>query len=234
MVAIARPASAVTRQEELPTPTASPDEVRDIADDVLARPEFQRPEPNLVERAQGWIEEQVSKVLRTLVTGDGASLIGWGVLLVALASIVYLLSRLSRTVQLDPRRSTEVSVERSRTAADWDDEAERHEQDEEWKLALRCRFRSLVASLVADGQVDDIPGRTAGEYRSEVEVSLPGSARQFAAATAIFEEAWYGNRTTGPDENRRFRELATEVRAASATQRSAAPSAAALAEAVSV
>lgn len=234
MVAIATPAPAASRQDELPAPVASPDEVRDTADGVLARPEFQRPEPNIVERAQAWIEERVGRVLQTLVTGDGASVIGWGVLLAALAVIIYLLSRFSRTVQLDPRRSTEISVERSRSADDWDDEAERHERDEQWKLALRCRFRALIAALVANGHVDDIPGRTAGEYRSEVEVSVPESAGQFATATTIFEDAWYGNRPTGPDENRRFRDLATDVRDASSAHRSEAPPAAALAEAVSV
>jgi len=230
--AFAAPALAAGRQDGLPSPTASPDEVRQATDEVLSRPEFQRPEPDIVERAQAWIEERIGRVLQSLVTGDGASVIGWGVLLASVAAIVILAARFSRSVQADPRRSADISVERSRSADDWDAEAERLEQAEEWKLALRCRFRALITALVAHGHVDDIPGRTAGEYRSEVDGALPEIAPAFAAATAIFEDAWYGNRPTGADENRRFRALATEVRDASSAHRSSGPSSPAVAEAV--
>lgn len=232
--AMATPAGAAARQDGLPPPVASPDELRDTADDVLSQPEFQRPEPNIIERAQAWVEEAVGRVLQTLVTGDGASLIGWAVMILAIALIVFLLARFSRTVQNDPRRSAAISVERARSAGDWDDEAERLERDEQWKLALRCRFRALIATLVANGHVDDIPGRTAGEYRAEVEVTLPGTAAAFAAATRIFEDAWYGNRPTGAAENSRFRALAAEARAASAAHPSAGGVSPAPAEAVSV
>lgn len=232
--ATASPAIAITRQDQLPAPVASPDEVRDAADEVLSRAEFQRPEPNIVERAQAWLEEGIGRVLRTLVTGDGASVIGWAVMILSIALIAFLLARFGRTVQLDPRRSAAISVERARSAGDWDDEAERLERDEEWKMALRCRFRALIAALVANGHVDDIPGRTAGEYRAEVEATLPETAAAFAAATRIFEDAWYGNRPTGAAENGRFRALAAEARAASAAHPSTGAVSPAQAEAVSV
>lgn len=214
-----------------PAPTQSPDEVRQAADDVLSRPEFRRPEPNVVEKAMAWLQERFGRVLQGLTSGDGASLIGWAVMVAAIAAIVFLLARLTRTVQVDPRRSTSVSIERARSADEWDAEAERFERDEQWKAALRCRFRALVASLVQRGQVDDVPGRTAGEYRAEVASALPEVSDAFAEATALFEDAWYGDRPTGARENARFRELAATVQAAS-SHPSALAAVTAVAEAV--
>lgn len=204
-----------------PAPTQSPDEVRQAADDVLDGAEFQRPEPNAFEKARAWIEERVGRVLQGLVTGDGASVLGWIVLIGALVAIAFLLARLGRSVQRDPGKAAEISVERSRTADQWADEAERLEGRGEWKLALRCRFRALVATLVEQGRVDDVPGRTAGEYRAEVDVALPEVAADFAEATYLFEDAWYGDEPTGAAENARFRSLADAVVAVSAKHRGA-------------
>ena len=196
---------------ELPEPTTSPEEVRQVADDVLAGREFQRAEPNLVDRALDWVGEQIGRVLQRVTTGDGASLIGWAVMIGAIVAIAVLLVRFGRTVQRDPGRDAEVRVDRSRTASQWEDEAARHEVDGEWKLALRCRFRALVATLVERGHVDDVPGRTTGEYRAEVRAGLPDAADAFAGATYLFEDAWYGDEPTGEAENTRFRALAADV-----------------------
>ena len=187
---------------------------------MLDGAEFQRPEPNVLERARAWVEERVGGVLQGLVTGDGASVLGWIVLLASVVAIALLLARLGRTVQRDPARATSVSVERARTAAQWVDEAERLEAEREWKLALRCRFRALVTSLVEQGRVDDVPGRTAGEYRAQIDDALADAAADFAEATYLFEDAWYGDEPTGPAENERFRALAAAVLEASARHRS--------------
>ena len=203
--------SAGTAPGALPAPSTPPDEVRQRTDDILAQPEFRRPEPNLVERARTWVEEQFGRLLQRVTTGDGASLLGWAVLVAAVVAIVVLLARFGRTVQHDPARSASVSVERSRTPDQWEAEAERLEADGRWKLALRARFRALVATLVERGHVDDVPGRTTGEYRAEVRAGLPEAADAFAGATYLFEDAWYGDEPTGKAENGRFRALAADV-----------------------
>ena len=59
--------------------------------------------------------------------------------------------------------------------------------------------------------IRDLPGRTSGEYRADVAATLPAAAADFAAATELFEQAWYGDVTTGPDESARFRHLADLV-----------------------
>lgn len=196
---------------ELPEPATSPAEVREAADDVLSGREFQRAEPNLIDRALDWISEQIGRLLQRVTTGDGASLLGWAVMLAAIVAIVVLLVRFGRTVQRDPGNDAEVRVDRRRTAAQWEDEAEQHEAGGEWKLALRCRFRALIATLVERGHVDDVPGRTTGEYRAEVRAGLPDVADAFAGATYLFEDAWYGDEPTGEAENARFRAFAADV-----------------------
>ncbi|HMQ24857.1 MAG TPA: DUF4129 domain-containing protein [Acidimicrobiales bacterium] len=217
-VALAAPSGPVGSGEpsdvppgELPAPAASPAEVRGAADDVLSGREFQRAEPNLIDRALDWVSEQIGRILQRVTTGDGASLLGWAVMVGAIVAIVVLLVRFGRTVQRDPGHDAEVRVDRSRTAAQWEDEAEQHEAEGEWKLALRCRFRALIATLVERGRVDDVPGRTTGEYRAEVRAGLPEAADAFAGATYLFEDAWYGDEPTGAAENARFRALAADV-----------------------
>ena len=68
-----------------------------------------------------------------------------------------------------------------------------------------------MADLAERGILEEVPGRTAGEYRSELSLAAPGVAREFAGATDLFEAAWYGNRPTGEPEAGLFRDLAGRV-----------------------
>ena len=62
-------------------------------------------------------------------------------------------------------------------------------------------------------ELDTIP-QTPGEYRIDLARIMPDEAPPFAAATDLFERAWYGDETTGPEENQRFRACAEQVVAA--------------------
>ena len=208
---LASPAGAGDGSGELPPPSASPEDVRQQADDILDQRQFQRPEPNPIEQAEQWVQDQLGKVFGELTTGSTGSVLGWAILVGAVGLLVFFLLRLGRSVQADPRSDTSVSVERTRTADQWREDAEGHERDGAWKAALRSRFRALVADLVELGRVDDVPGRTAGEYRVDVADAIPAGADAFAEATRLFEDAWYGDLDTGPDENARFRDLADSV-----------------------
>jgi hypothetical protein len=68
-----------------------------------------------------------------------------------------------------------------------------------------------VADLAARGLVEEVPGRTAGEYRRQVDAVVPEVAPAFDGATSLFEGAWYGGRSTGAEEAARFRELEARV-----------------------
>ena len=93
----------------------------------------------------------------------------------------------------------------------WRVDAEQAEAAGEWKLALRARYRWLLGELIDRQLLVNVPGRTPGEYRTELARIRPDQATAFATATDLFERAWYGNEPTGPDENRQFRSCAEQV-----------------------
>jgi hypothetical protein len=200
---------------DLPNPegrAADPQNARDEAKNITSRPEYQPPEKSLYERALEEIQKFLGRVMSTLSSGGAGSAFGWIVVIVLLGALSFLIVRLGRTVQRTPRQPhVEVAVEVHRTPTEWRSEAERFEAAGNWKEALRCRYRAMVADLVERDVVPDIPGRTVGEHRVDVRTTVPGAAPSFNGAAELFERAWYGDLPTGPDENRRFRELADSV-----------------------
>jgi hypothetical protein len=187
----------------------SPDEVRRLADEIVARPEFQQPEPSLLERIRDAFTRWVGELLNAATSGGASSVIGVIVLVALVALVVWLAIRVGRTVQVDGRLPG-VTVEgvHRRSPAEWRAEAERQEAEGRWKEALRSRYRALVGDLVAEALLEDVAGRTTGELRADIERTAPDRADDFGAATELFELAWYADRPTGPDENVRFRALA--------------------------
>ncbi len=199
----------------LPTPTVGADEARRAAEEILRRPEFQPPPRSLYQQALDWLGDRIGHLFGALVDGGAGAVVAWVLLLAVVGAIVYLVVRAWRG---DRRRSAaaptpalEVDPEHGRPAARWDAEAARLEAAGDWRAALRCRYRSLVATLARAGAVDEIPGRTAGEYRTVVGRTRPAVAEPFAGATDLFERAWYGNEPTGPEETSAFRGLAERV-----------------------
>ncbi|MBK9179233.1 MAG: DUF4129 domain-containing protein [Acidimicrobiales bacterium] len=196
----------------LPVPDRDPAEARRAADEVLARPEYRRPGPTLMERAQRGLAELVGRVLEAVGQGGAGAAFAWLVVLAVTAALVAAGVRVARGTRLGAVAATvRVSASRPRRPEDWLVEAEAREAEGAWRAALRCRYRALVAELAGRGVVDDVPGRTAGEERAAVARARPPIAAPFAGATELFERAWYGGLPTGPVEAERFRELAARV-----------------------
>lgn len=205
--------------EHLPPPTPAGDEIRRGAEEILRRPEFQEPARSLYQRALDKLGQLLGDVIGAIVGGTSGAILAWLLLAVVVGVLVYLVVR---GVQSDRRRRAgdgdgarvahEADDEVGRSFAAWDAEAARLEASGRWRDALRCRYRSLVAALAGAGVVDEVPGRTAGEYRTLVRVSRPNVDEPFAGATDLFERSWYGNEPTGPDEASTFRGLAERVR----------------------
>lgn len=198
---------------DLPPPVHDPGVVRDLADQILAESRYDRPAKSIPDRILEWFGEQIGKVLGSLVGSGAGTVVAWIVVLAAVAAVVFLVVRYGRVVSL-PRAAParlEVMVELSRTPAEWRAEAEALERDGRWRAALRCRHRALVAELVQRGAIPDQAGRTAGEYVADVALTRPDAAPGFAAATALFEAAWYGGAPTARAESARFQELEADV-----------------------
>lgn len=208
MPATAELLAAATR---LPVPEHSAEDARRAADRILSRASFREPEPSLVERLRDWVFEGLGRLLSRVLEGAPGSPIGWIAVTVVVAVLVVLAVRFARGVVRDPEHDAASPPRARRAAAEWRAEASALEARGDWRAALRCRYRALVADLAARGLVEEVPGRTAGEYRREVDVNVPAVAGEFAGATTLFESVWYGGADAGPDEAARFRSLESRV-----------------------
>lgn len=204
---------------ELPGPAADVDEVRRALSDVLSRPEYAEAAPSLAAQIRAWVAEQLGRLLEAVVGTGQASLIG-SLLIVALVLVAAVLAaRFARRLQRDPAVAAVSDDGVGRAPADWEAEAEDHERAGHRRDALRCRYRALVAGLAAAGVVDEAPGRTTGEYLTEVRTRRPAATADVAAVTAAFEAAWYGHDPVGTatlDEARRRSEAALAAATAAA------------------
>jgi hypothetical protein len=201
----------------LPSPQVDPDKVHQAARDILGRSEFRPPRRSLPAAAWHWISTQIGKLLGHLFGLGGGGAVTGAVVGVALLALVGFMVWLAvrHWTRLGPRATdhpfTVATGWRARSAAEWRAEASAHETAGRWREALRARYRALVADLAGRGVVEEIPGRTAGEYRRMVDRAAPAVAAPFDEATGLFEETWYGNRRSGPDDQARFDQLADRV-----------------------
>lgn len=210
----------------LPDPAVDPDTVRRTVDEVLAQPEYAPLEPGLVERALGWLAEQIGRLIELIGRGGAGGLVAAVVVLAATVVVVVLAARFARRLRRDPGVEAPVAGDVGRRPADWHAEAAEHEAAGRWRPALRCRYRALVAELAAAGLVDEVPGRTTGEYLRQGSAALPVAADALAAATAAFDAAWYGHVPVDADAVRTFRGHAEAVSAALGSRRVAVGSSA--------
>jgi Domain of unknown function (DUF4129) len=198
-------------QGGLRVPVQDPQEVREVVREVLARPEFRPPERSLMERLLDWALEAIGRLLAALGGSGAGGIVGLVLLALALVGVGILAARFSRGLTPSPEVAAAVVGGRRRSAADWRVEAEAQERAGAWRDAVRSRYRALVADLAARGLVEEVPGRTAGEYRRDVGRALPAAAGDFAGATELFEVAWYGRTDTGPREAAHLRDLSDRV-----------------------
>jgi hypothetical protein len=196
---------------ELRVPDRDPEQVREVVREVLARPEFRPAERSLVERALEWVLEVVGRLLGAIAGSGAGGIVGLALLALALAGVGVLVARFSRGLTPSAEVAAAVPAGRGRSAAEWRADAEAQERVGAWREAVRSRYRALVADLAARGLVEEVPGRTAGEYRRELGRAAPAAAADFAGATELFEVAWYGRADTGAGEAAHLRDLSDRV-----------------------
>ncbi len=195
----------------LPQPESGADRAREAIDAILARPEF-APEPrSWAERARDWVLDQLGELLQAMLDAGAGGVVGWSVVAVLALVAVLLALRFSRGLRADPTVSLSTGSGPRRPAVDWRADAAAHEAAGEWRAGLRCRWRALVADLAGRGLVEEVPGRTAGEYRRQVADALPTASADFDAATALFEAAWYGEHPADADQAEHLRRLSERV-----------------------
>lgn len=185
--------------QELPVPGPGPDEIADRADAIARRPEFRQTQ-SWLERAGGWLDDLMSDIVGGLASGGVGGLISWMILAALIGVIVWLLIRLTPAAGLARAASTEAVVTTQGpgateflTGAEWRREADRLAAAGDYDEALRARYRALLADLIDRGLIEDIAGRTPGEYRRDLQAGAPSEvAEPFSSATDLFEAIWYG------------------------------------------
>jgi hypothetical protein len=198
-------------QGELRVPVRDSEQVREVTREVLSRAEFRVPERSLLERVVDWVLEMIGRLLAALGGSGAGGIVGLILLGLVLLGVGVLVARFSRGLTPSPEVAAVVPGGRRRSAAAWRAEAEAQERAGAWREAVRSRYRALVADLAMRGVVEEVPGRTAGEYRREVGQTLPDAAGDFAGATELFEVAWYGRSGTGAQQAAHLRDLSDRV-----------------------
>src|SRR3546814_16448130 len=84
----------------LPPLEHDPQELRDIADRILAEARFDQPAESLPERIQGWFADRIADALGRLVGTGSAPLIARLVVLGAVGSVIYLVLPPGGTLRL--------------------------------------------------------------------------------------------------------------------------------------
>lgn len=207
---------------DLPSPATSPEEARSIADSVLSRQEFAGAQPRWWQRLLRVLNDWWTDLVDTIGGQGRGSVIGLLVLLGVLAAAAFVVLRLTRGMRRDPGVDMALDAGIGRTPRDWIDEAREHEADGRWRDAVRCRYRALLADLSAAGLVDEIAGRTSGEYLAAVRSDVPRAGETFADVTRRFEAAWYGDAATSREDVEAFRDAAARAATAAGLRRSLA------------
>lgn len=203
----------------LQDPGGDPARIDEEVREVLAREEF-RYDPSWFDRLADWIAEQLGG--GEVTAGSGATfgggigaVLAWILILAAVAAVVavvvYVVVRRVRAPERVEGPDTEIEVEHRRSARAWASDADRLEAEGDWKGALRARYRHLVRTLVDRGQLPDVAGRTTGELREDLALTVPDAGAAFDTASTLFELAWYAHVETGPEQSARFRAAAEEV-----------------------
>lgn len=200
----------------LPPPDFTPEQVHDLTRSILSERQFHQPAKPWLARLDDWLTRELGRLFGAFVAGGVTTVFAWLIAAMAVVLVALLLRRFSRRVQLDPGLEVETPPRRRWRASDWSAEAARHRQAGEWREAIRCSYRALVAALAERGVVEEVPGRTAREYEDLVGQSLPGADSDFGQATRLFEAVWYGSQESDAGDEERLRELGDRVLAAAA------------------
>lgn len=186
-----------------------PDEARRAARDILSGAEFSEPTESLVERAVDWILDRLGDAVAALTGGGPGSVVAWLVVLGLGAVAAWLVVRALRVPgvgRVSTDRQVRVGTESHRDAGLWLQEAGRLSRSGDHRGALRCHYQALLARVIDGGAVDDVIGRTTGEYRRILTELLPAHEETIGTVTGRFEDVWYGGADVTPGDVAQFAE----------------------------
>lgn len=181
----------------LPVPGRKAGRVRAMAQHILSEHQFHRG-LSIWQRIIDWVERHLHGGPDLNIPGGNLPWLSDVVIFVLVAAIVAVVVIAVRNGAFarfrHPQGQGVVVTDEGQTLApdEWRRQAERLAAEGRFREALRCRYRALVADLAWRGVVDEIPGRTSGDYERLVGARLPEVSAQFSTITRLFERCWYG------------------------------------------
>jgi hypothetical protein len=197
----------------LPVPARSGATIRAMAARILAERQFKQGE-DLWQRFLAWLGSLLDIHVPSFLGSGWAPFVVLAVLVAAAAAVIFLALRTGGPRRARRARRTGVVVteqDRELSAEEWRREADRLAAEGNYREALRCRYRALVAELADRRLIDQVPGRTSGDYDRAVRALVPEAAEQFSSATRLFERCWYGHEASDANAQVVFDEAAGAV-----------------------
>jgi len=193
--------------------TVDPEDARRLADEILRRADQQPPSDSLIQTVWDWLIERFNSFVAALTFSGAGALVAYIMLAVIAVAVAVVIIRLRRTVERDAKLAFSASAQGRTTPDEWDAAAERAALAGRFDDAIRCRLRSVLAALDASGVLDELDGRTSGEYRSAAKQVLPlRAAEAFDQLADAFDDVWYGDLPADERLNAQAQELARQVR----------------------
>lgn len=196
-----------------PQPTVDGGVADRTVEQILQEPAFTTARRSWLARLRDDIRQWVIDRLASLFESGAGTVLAWSLVGLAVLVGVLVAVRALRDVRrgaVAEEGVTAVTVTR-RPAADWLADARAARDDGDLAEAVRCGYRAVVAGLAASGGVDEVPGRTVGEYRAQVRSNEPRRLDDFTRASDVFERVWYARRPPHPDDVDTVLAVADEV-----------------------
>lgn len=198
----------------LADPVSGPDAQR-AAREELRKAEYHRDDPGLLSRFGDWLTRRLADLFSGSAGGNALL-----VALVIVAAVVIFavvragpprrVARLGGSGDDDPLRPL-ASADHRRLAAEFAEQGRHAEALREW-------LRAAVRTIEDRGILPPRPGRTGAATAREAGPSLPAAADDLRAATAAFDEVWFGGRAATPADVALARSAADGVGSARVAQ----------------
>jgi hypothetical protein len=187
-------------------------QIRRVTEQVLGDPRYREAEPSVIQRAIMWVIDALARLIGQLRAGDGGTIVGVALMALAIGVTVVIVVVLLRRVRRDAGTAGVTAGIGGRTGGDWRRLAEEAEDAGEWDVALRCRYRALLADLVAAGVTDEVVGRTARDYLRDISDAAPATEQSLTWVTEAFEATWYDRRPVAASDVAAVRTASDDIR----------------------
>jgi hypothetical protein len=173
------------------TPIGREEAARRAADELL-KPGYEK--EALLDQAYRRFRQFVGDLMDA-ATGSGTTggIISAIVIVLIISGVIALVVwQLRKTSSRNAAAADGLFGERTMTAAEHRQAAERLAAEGDWTEAIQERLRAIARDLEERALVDGMPGRTADELAAEAGQALPGFADELTAAARSFDDVTYG------------------------------------------